>query len=191
MRSNSRLNAMGLAGMIVLWCLLVMTGPIRAEQTFTKNAVLGAAENLFGGTSESLATVVEKVFADLGEPNAYIAGEEFSGAIGVGLRYGRGDLNRKGTDGRKVFWQGPSVGFDLGADASKVFVLVYDLADTETLFKRYPAIDGSFYFVAGVGANYHRSNGVVLAPIRTGVGLRAGVNVGYLHYTREHSWVPL
>ncbi len=221
-RSNSRPHAVWLAGLVVLCCLLTVTGPAQAQtqnppspsqappspsqappspnqgattpqsnQTFSKNEIINAASDLFGGTSQALADVVEKIFVDLGEPNAYIAGEEFSGSIGVGVRYGRGDLTRKSADGRRVYWQGPSVGFDFGADASKVFVLVYDLTDTEQLFKRYPAVEGSVYFVAGVGANYHRSDDVVLAPIRTGVGLRLGVNIGYLHYTREHSWVPL
>ena len=135
--------------------------------------------------------VIQKIFADLGEPNAIIAGEELSAAIGIGVRYGRGDLNRSNGETRNVFWQGPSIGFDVGGNASKVFVLVYDLTDTEQLFRRYPAVDGSLYFIAGVGANYHQSGSVILAPIRTGVGLRAGINVGYMHYTRKHSWLPL
>lgn len=161
------------------------------EDTFSKDEVLSAAEGFFDGASEGLATVVEKVFADMGRPNAFIAGEEFSGAIGVGLRYGRGQLTRKRGAGRKVFWQGPSIGFDFGGNASKTFVLVYNLAGTDSLFQRFPGVEGTYYFVGGVGVNYQQSGDVVLAPIRVGVGLRGGVNVGYLHYTPKHSWLPL
>ncbi len=114
-----------------------------------------------------------------------------SGAIGVGLRYGNGILNRKTGGSRKVYWQGPTIGFDFGADASKMFILIYHLPDTESLFQRFPAVDGSFYFIAGLGVNYQRSGGITQAPIRTGVGLRAGINVGYMHYTKEYSWIPL
>jgi len=92
---------------------------------------------------------------------------------------------------RKVFWQGPSVGFDIGGNASKVFTLIYNLRNTQELFQRYPGVEGSFYFVAGVGVNYQQSGKVILAPIRTGLGLRAGANIGYVHYTKEHSWIPL
>lgn len=155
-----------------------------------KSVILEAAEDFFGGTTKGLAEVIEKVFADLGQPNAYIAGQEISGAIGVGLRYGDGMLHRKAGAIREVFWQGPSVGFDVGGNASKVFVLVYHLDNAAQLFQRFPGVEGTFYFVAGFGVNYQRSGGIVLAPIRTGVGLRAGANVGYLHYTEEQSWVP-
>jgi hypothetical protein len=161
------------------------------EETYSENEILAKAKGFFGTTTEGLAKAIEKVFADLGRPNAYITGEEASGAIGVGVRYGEGTLNRKTGAARKVYWQGPTVGFDLGADASKMFILIYHLPDTESLFQRFPAVDGSFYFVAGVGVNYQRSGDIVQAPIRTGVGLRAGVNVGYMHYTKEFSWIPL
>jgi hypothetical protein len=161
------------------------------EETYEENEILEATENFFGATTEGLAEVVEKIFADQGRPNAYIAGEEISGAIGIGVRYGKGDLNRKAGGSRKVYWQGPSIGFDLGGNASKVFVLIYHLPNNDALFQRFPAVEGSIYVVAGVGANYHQSGDIILAPIRTGVGLRAGVNVGYMHYTRKKSWIPL
>ena len=173
--------------MVVLAMVLALSiTPVHAaeDDTYDEGTVLDAATDFFGDTTEGLAKVVQKLFEDLGRPNA-------SGAFVVGARYGKGRLERKTEDGREVFWQGPSIGFDVGGNASKVFVLVYHLPDTDTLFKRYPAVEGSFYFVAGVGANYHQSGDVVLAPIRTGVGLRAGVNVGYLNYTRKHSWIPL
>lgn len=161
------------------------------DDTFSQEEILAKAKGFFGEATEGLARAIQKVFEDQGRPNAFIAGEEVSGAIGIGVRYGNGSLNRKLGPGRKVYWQGPSVGFDLGGNASRVFVLIYHLGRTETLFQRFPGVEGSFYFVAGVGVNYQQSGEVVLAPIRTGVGLRAGANFGYLHYTREHSWIPL
>ena len=163
----------------------------QAEDTYDEGSVLAAATNFFGETTEGLAKVVERIFKEQGQPNAYLAGEEISGAIGIGVRYGDGMLHRKAGGARKVYWQGPSIGFDFGANASKVFVLIYNLQNMDQIFQRFPAVDGSFYFVAGVGANYHQSGNIILAPMRTGVGLRAGVNVGYMHYTREHSWIPL
>ena len=161
------------------------------EETYSENEILAKAKGFFGMTTEGLAKAIEKVFEDLGRPNAYIIGEEISGAIGIGVRYGNGILSRKTGGSRKVYWQGPTIGFDFGADASKMFILIYHLPDTESLFQRFPAVDGSFYFVAGVGVNYQRSGGITQAPIRTGVGLRAGINVGYMHYTKEYSWIPL
>ena len=161
------------------------------ESTFDQNEILEKARGFFGETTEGLAKAIEKVFEDQGRPNAYIAGEEISGAIGLGVVYGEGILNRKIVGSRQVYWQGPSIGFDFGGNASKVFVLVYHLPDTEKLFQRFPAVDGSLYVVAGVGVNYQKSGDIILAPIRTGVGLRAGVNIGYMHYTKEKSWVPL
>jgi len=161
-----------------------------AEGTFSKVEVLSAADEFFGGVTKGLAEVVEKVFSDLGAPNAYIIGEEVSGAFIFGLRYGKGELNRKGHKGVDVYWQGPSLGFDFGGNASKTFVLVYNLGDVETLYQRYPSVDGSFYFVAGVGVNYQRAGNTTVAPIRTGVGLRFGGSLGYVHYTKDASVVP-
>jgi hypothetical protein len=161
------------------------------EATYSEDEILAKAKGFFGATTKGLAKAIEKVFEDQGRPNAYITGEEASGAIGIGVRYGEGTLNRKTGAARKVYWQGPTIGFDFGADASKMFILIYRLPDVESLFQRFPAVDGSFYFVAGVGVNYQQSGNIIQAPIRTGVGLRAGINVGYMHYTREFSWIPL
>jgi hypothetical protein len=160
-------------------------------KTFSKNEIMQKAEGFFGATTKGLAEVIEKSFADHGRPNALILGSEASGAFVVGVRYGEGHLERKDGAGRKLFWQGPSAGFDFGGNASKVFTLVYHLNHVDELYQRFPGVDGSLYIVAGVSLNYQKSNNIVLAPIRTGVGLRAGANVGYVHYTREHSWVPL
>lgn len=161
------------------------------EDTYTAEEIFQETTDFFGETTEGLAKVIEKVFADHGRPNAYIAGEEISGAVGVGVRYGNGRLVFKGGGSRKVYWQGPSVGFDFGGNASKVFVLVYHLPSADRLFQRFPGVEGTLYWVGGVGVNYQRSGDIVLAPIRLGAGLRAGVNIGYLHYSRKHSWIPL
>lgn len=159
-------------------------------QTYSKDETLEAAQKFFGGTSEGLAKAIEKAFRDLGAPNAYIQGSEGSGAFIVGLRYGEGQLYYKGGGSTKVYWQGPSVGFDWGGNASKVFTLVYNLHWTRDIYQRFPGVDGSLYLVAGVGLNYQRANDITLAPIRTGVGLRAGASVGYLAYTPKQSWNP-
>lgn len=181
-------------GGIILAAVVALSLPAlearAAQQTFTQNEILQAAENFFGVATKGLAEVIQNVFDDLGDPNAFITGEEVSGAFIVGLRYGRGELNLKGKPAREVFWQGPSIGFDVGGNASKAFVLVYSLPRAEDLFRRFPGIDGSFYLVAGVGVNYQTDGGTTLAPIRTGVGFRAGANLGYLHYTGEASWFP-
>lgn len=160
------------------------------QETYTQEETLEAASKFFGGTSAGLAKAVEKAFSELGRPVGYIIGSEGSGAFVVGLRYGEGTLKYKNGGSTKVYWQGPSVGFDFGGNASKVFTLVYNLHWTKDLYQRFPGVDGSLYVVAGVGLNYQRANDITLAPIRTGVGLRAGANVGYLSYTREKTINP-
>lgn len=158
--------------------------------TYDAKEISEAANKFFGESSEGFAKAIERVLKDFGQPNAYIAGEEGAGAVVVGLRYGKGVLTYKGGDSQTVYWQSPSVGWDFGGNASKVFTLVYNLRNTQDLFQRFPAVDGSLYLLAGVGMNYQRSGDITLAPIRTGVGLRAGANVGYVHYTRNASVIP-
>ncbi|MBQ0797420.1 DUF1134 domain-containing protein [Zhongshania sp.] len=162
----------------------------KSTEGFTKEQVLEKADGFFGETTAGLAKAIEKVFAEQGSPNAIIAGEEVSAALGVGVRYGQGEVQLYGGDVLPIFWQGPSVGFDMGANASKVFTLVYNLTDMTQLMQRIPGVDGSFYVVAGVGVNYQKNGDLVLAPIRTGVGLRAGASVGYVHYSDKKSWIP-
>jgi hypothetical protein len=177
----------------ILALLFIATLPVaqaEVEDTYEQNSILSEAEDFFGGGAEGLAEVIEKVFKDLGKPNAYIKGQEASGAIVVGARYGDGTLMKKSGAKTKVHWTGPSIGFDAGGNLSKVFVLVYNLSDINAIFQRFPAIDGSFYFIGGVGANYHQVDDVILAPIRFGAGFRAGVNIGYMRYTREKTWNP-
>ena len=162
----------------------------KSTEGFTKEQVLEKADGFFGETTAGLAKAIEKVFAEQGSPNAIIAGEEVSAALGVGVRYGQGEVQLYSGDVLPIFWQGPSVGFDMGANASKVFTLVYNLTDMTQLMQRIPGVDGSFYVVAGVGVNYQKNGDLVLAPIRTGVGLRAGASVGYVHYSDKKSWIP-
>ena len=160
------------------------------DQTFTQNEIVQAASGFFGTTTEAVAKAVQKVFSDEGLPDAYITGDEGSGAVVVGLRYGSGWLIRKGYPPLKVYWQGPSVGFDLGGNASKNFTLIYNLRSEDRLFQKFPGVEGSYYFIAGIGVNYMHANDITVAPMRTGVGLRAGINAGYLTFTREQSINP-
>ncbi len=158
--------------------------------SYSDGELVSAISTHLGVTAESAATTIERLFKDRGRPVGYITGEEGGGAIGVGLRYGKGTLWMKNGQTRKVYWQGPTVGFDLGADASKVFTLVYDLQNPDFIYRRYPGVDGSAYLVAGMAVNYQRANGVTLAPIRTGVGVRLGAKVGYTSYTKKRNYIP-
>ena len=186
------LCALLLAGMVMLVPGIVAVPAQAAEDddSYDQETIIHEASEFFGETTEGLAKAIEHVFEDQGQPNGFITGEEVSGAFVVGLRYGDGNLHRKNGDTRKVHWQGPSVGFDVGGNASKVFVLVYHLEDNEEIYQRFPGVEGTFYFVAGVGVNYQQTGDIILAPIRTGVGLRAGANVGYLRYSKKRSWNP-
>ncbi|AMO67939.1 DUF1134 domain-containing protein [Zhongshania aliphaticivorans] len=180
----------GLALLLSAPAALAASADASASVGFTKEQVLAKADGFFGETTAGLAKAIEKLFAEQGSPNAVIYGEEVSAAIGIGVRYGQGEVELAGRAPEPIFWQGPSLGFDMGANAAKVFTLVYHLESTEDLMQRFPGVDGSFYVVAGVGVNYQQSGEMILAPIRTGVGLRAGASVGYVHYTRKKSWLP-
>jgi hypothetical protein len=158
---------------------------------YTADEITAAGADFFGIATEAMAKGVQRIFGDLGQPDAYIKGDEGSGAFVVGVRYGSGWLVRKSVEPQRVYWRGPSVGFDAGGNASKVFTLIYNLRESSRLFQRYPGAEGSVYVVAGLGVNYMRSNGITLAPIRTGVGLRAGVNAHYQVYSQSRDWFPL
>jgi hypothetical protein len=160
------------------------------SDTYSEDEVVRAAQRFFGAGAEGLAGVVRHVFSDLGRPNGYIQGEEGSGAIGVGLRYGNGHMRLKGRGVTRVFWQGPSFGFDTGGNASRVFTLVYNMRNADDIYHRYAGVDGSAYFIGGVGVNYQRRNNVTLAPMRAGVGFRLGANIGYLAYSRRRRLNP-
>ena len=158
--------------------------------TYSSNEILNAGRGFFGGASEGLAKVVEHSFQHHGQPNGYILGEEGSGAIVAGLRYGEGTLYSKGFPPQKVYWQGPSLGYDFGANGSKSFTLVYNLQYPSQIYERFAGVDGSAYLVGGVGITYQQHDDVILAPIRAGLGLRLGANVGYLKYTPSPTWNP-
>jgi len=157
------------------------------SRTYSQQEIRDAVEGFFAGTTRGLAEILERIFTDYGRPSGYIQGEEAGGALVVGLRYGQGYLHLKDQEPVRVYWQGPSVGFDLGGHVAKNFTLVYNLTDPALLLQRFPGVDGSAYAVGGLSMNYQKSNEVILAPIRTGVGLRLGANIGYLHYTpKQH-----
>ena len=161
-----------------------------AAATYQRKDLLSAGERVFGKGAQGLAGILEKILRDQGEPNAYIAGREASGAFIVGLRYGSGILSHRVEGDRPIYWTGPSVGFDLGGNASKVFVLVYNLYDSQEIYRRFPEGEGHLYFVGGFSATYLRSGNKVLIPIRLGVGARAGVNIGYMKFSEKARWQP-
>ena len=158
--------------------------------TVARKDVFSAAEGVFGKGTKGLADLLAKVLKEQGEPDAYITGREAGGAFVFGLRYGSGTLHHEIEGDRPIYWTGPSIGFDFGGDANKVFVLVYNLHDSQRIFHRYPAAEGNAYVIGGFTASYLRRGDVVLIPVRLGVGARLGVNVGYLKLTRRATWNP-
>ena len=164
--------------------------PAAEDKGFTRDEIVSNVSDFLGVTAEAAGGLAEKLFAKNGRPTGYIAGEEASGSFVVGGRYGRGLLYMKGQEPVEVFWQGPSIGFDWGGNASRVFTLVYDMEDPQQIYQRFPGVEGSAYVVGGLGVNYQKASGVTLAPIRAGVGLRLGANVGYLSYSRKRHMLP-
>lgn len=160
------------------------------DGTYSEEEMRQAAEDFFDSAAGGVAAVIARIFRDQGRPVGYIAGQEGAGAWLVGLRYGKGDMFIKNGERRTVFWQGPSFGFDFGGNAAKVFTLVYGMSNADQIYKRYPGVEGSAYVVGGLGVNYQAADGVTLAPIRAGVGLRGGANVGYLAYSRTRHILP-
>lgn len=159
-------------------------------QEYTAQEIIDSGHRFFGATSGGLATVVEKVFASYGLPNGYLLGEEGSGALIGGLTYGEGTLYTKNAGDHKVYWQGPSLGWDFGGEGSRVMMLVYNLDDVSNVYNRFGGVAGSAYVVAGVGFNVLKAGNMLLVPIRTGVGARLGVNLGYLKLTQSPTWNP-
>ena len=158
--------------------------------TFRKDDLIGAAEGVFGKGAQGLAGLIEDLLRKQGEPNAYIVGREGSGAIGIGLRYGSGTLHHKVEGTRPVYWTGPSIGFDAGLNAANAFVLVYNLYDTQDLYKRFPAGEGQAYLVGGFNVSYMRRGDVVIIPVRMGAGVRLGINAGYMKFSQKQNWLP-
>lgn len=164
--------------------------PASTSDTYGEDDLIGAAEGVFGKGAEGLARLIEDLLKKQGEPNGYIVGREAGGAFIIGARYGSGTLHHKIEGTQKVYWTGPSIGLDAGANAANTFVLVYNLHDTEELFERFPAGEGQAYFIGGLNASYLRRGDVVLIPIRVGAGLRLGINAGYMKFSKEQKWMP-
>ena len=164
--------------------------PIATGQTYDQDEILQAGHQFFGSVSGGLASVVEKAFSSYGEPNGYVLGEEGSGALIAGARYGEGNLYTRNAGTHKLFWQGPSVGWDFGADGARVMMLVYNLPTVNSLYTRFAGVNGSAYLVGGVGMTVLLNNEIVLVPVRAGVGARLGLNMGYLKFTEKPTWNP-
>ncbi len=164
--------------------------PPPENNQFSPRELIDAGNRFFGGISRGLATIVEKAGSEWGLPNGYILGEEAGGAFVGGLRYGDGTLYTKNAGDLRVYWQGPSVGFDAGAEGARTMMLVYNLPRTDAIFERFGGIDGSAYFVGGLGMTALTANHIVVVPIRSGVGLRLGANLGYLKFTPRPTWNP-
>jgi hypothetical protein len=160
------------------------------RETYTTDEIVGVGHRFFGKTTRGLANAVEYVFQRQGEPTAYIVGEEASGSFVGGLRYGEGTIYYKNGTKQRIYWQGPSVGFDFGANGSRSLVLIYNSDSPEDLYTRFGGVEGSAYFVGGLGVNFQAKDDIILAPIRTGVGARLGANVGYLKYSDRPNWNP-
>jgi len=167
--------------------VLAQQGP---PQRFTTNELVDNGHRFFGSMSRGLAQVVEEATKRWGQPNAYILGQEASGAFIAGARYGEGQMYTRNAGQQKVFWQGPSLGFDAGADGARTMMLVYNLPSTNGIFRRFGGVDGSAYFIAGFGFTALTADEVVVVPIRAGVGARLGVNLGYLKFTSSSTWNP-
>jgi hypothetical protein len=194
MRATLRLAAITL-------CLLAFGADLAAAQnqpppppqrrdTFKPDEIIRQGHKFFGTVSRGLAEVVQQAVSRWGEPNGYVLGQEGGGAIVVGLRYGDGKLYTKNAGDRRVFWEGPSVGFDYGGEGARTMMLVYNLPATDAIYQRFAGIDGSAYFIGGFGMTALASGNIVVVPIRSGVGLRLGANIGYLKFTPRATWNP-
>ena len=158
--------------------------------TYSNDEIVHSVSDFFGVTAEAAGGAIERIFRENGRPTGYIAGEEGAGAFVVGLRYGKGLLYMKRRATQRVYWQGPSVGWDFGGNGSRCFTLCYNLQYGDAIYRRFPGVEGSAYFIGGLGVNYQRADDITLAPMRAGVGLRLGANVGYLAYSRKRQWFP-
>jgi hypothetical protein len=168
-------------------------GPLAAQerdQRYSPNELVNAGHQFFGTVSQGLATVIERAVSNWGQPNGYVLGQEAGGAIVAGLRYGDGTLYTKNAGDLRVYWQGPSVGFDWGGDGARTMMLIYNLPRTDAVYQRFAGIDGSAYFIGGFGMTALTANNIVVVPIRSGVGLRLGANIGYLKFTPSATWNP-
>jgi len=179
--------------LILMIGLAVMPATAQAQSvsdTFSADELVDRGSAFFGSVAQGLASVVERAISQFGLPNAYVLGEEAGGAFFAGARYGEGTMYTRNAGEVPLYWQGPSLGLDVGGDGSKVMMLVYSLNAVQDIFGRYPGVDGSAYVVGGLGMTVMKRQDVVMVPIRSGVGARLGVNVGYLKFTSEPTWNP-
>ena len=179
--------------LLILLLLGLPTAPALGQtpERYSSNEILDAGHRFFGGISRGLASVVERAFSTWGQPNGYVLGQEGGGAFIGGLRYGEGALYTKNAGDLKVYWQGPTLGWDVGGEGARTMMLIYNLPNTAAIYERFGGIDGSAYFIGGFGMTALTAHNVVLVPIRSGVGLRLGANVGYLKFTPKATWNPL
>jgi hypothetical protein len=179
---------------VFLLAVLTLAVPAHAQgslsDTYSGEELIQSGGEFFGSAAQGLASVVEKAISQFGLPNGYILGEEAGGALFIGAKYGEGTINTRNAGQFSLYWQGPSIGLDVGGDGSKVMMLVYNLASIQDIIGRYPGIDGSAYVVGGFGMTVVKRGDVVVVPIRSGVGARLGINVGYLNFTNEPTWNP-
>ena len=166
----------------------VATGSV--SDTYSADELVEKGSEFFGSVAQGLASLVEKAISSYGQPNGYILGQEGSGALFAGARYGEGTMYTRNAGDLKVYWQGPSIGFDVGGDGSRVMMLVYNLPTVDAIFGRYPGVEGSAYVVGGLGMTAMKYGDIYIVPIRSGVGARLGINVNYLKFTREPTWNP-
>ena len=185
-----------LRAMVLLLALLGLGGSLVAQEgpppgsQYPPGELISTGHRFFGTVSRGLASVIEKAVSQWGLPNGYVLGQEAGGAFVAGLRYGEGTLYTRNAGDRRVFWQGPSIGFDMGGEGARTMILVYQLPATDAIYQRFAGIDGSAYFIGGFGMTALGAGNIVLVPIRSGVGLRLGANIGYLHFTRSPTWNP-
>jgi hypothetical protein len=185
-----------IAGSMAIWSCVATAQPApplappTQQQSFGPGELVDAGQRFFGGVSQGFAAVIEKAIGQWGLPNGYVLGEEAGGAFIGGLRYGEGMLYTKNAGDLKVFWQGPSVGYDFGGDGARTMMLVYNLPSTPAIYQRFAGLSGSAYFIGGFGMTALTANDVVVVPIRSGVGFRLGANLGYLKFTPQSTWNP-
>ncbi|WP_176762574.1 DUF1134 domain-containing protein [Pelagibacterium luteolum] len=160
------------------------------SDTYSSEEIMTAGHQFFGSVAQGLASLIERSFAEYGQPNGYILGQEGGGALFIGARYGDGTLYTRNAGTHQVFWQGPSLGLNIGADGSRVMMLVYNLPAVDSIYDRFPGVEGSIYAVGGLGMTALKQGDVYVVPISSGIGLRAGISVGYLNFTREPTWNP-
>ena len=194
MRATPQVSALIVAFSLTTWpCLApaqTVPPPEQQQPAFTSGELVSAGQQFFGTVSRGLASLIERAIGQWGLPNGYVLGEEAGGAFFGGLRYGEGMLYTKNAGDLKVFWQGPTVGWDFGGEGARTMMLVYSLPATAAIYQRFAGISGSAYFIGGFGMTALTANDIVLVPIRSGVGLRLGANVGYLKFTPQSTWNP-